>query len=118
MRNLNRTTEKLNRTNQKSKQDLSLMMNVLMKALGMMMMEVIRGSPGDTWLVPKRLYGNSELDDDGDGGDDGNDAEHDGERADVTTDGGNHRETKQDQQDHQEKAKQDPRKTKQDPPKK
>ena len=25
----------------------------------------------DTWLVPKRLYGNSELDDDGDGGDDG-----------------------------------------------
>ena len=41
MRNLNRTTEKLNRTNQKSKQDLSLMMNVLMKALGMMMMEVM-----------------------------------------------------------------------------
>ena len=39
----------------------------------------------DTWLVPKRLYGNSELDDDGDGGDDGNDAEHDGERADVKT---------------------------------
>ena len=35
------TTEKLNRTNQKSKQDLSLMMNVLMKALGMMMMEVM-----------------------------------------------------------------------------
>ena len=28
-------------TNQKSKQDLALMMNVLMKALGMMMMEVM-----------------------------------------------------------------------------
>ena len=40
-RNLNKTTEKLNRANQKSKQDLSLMMNVLMKALGMMMMEVM-----------------------------------------------------------------------------
>ena len=35
------TAEKLNRTNQKSKQDLSLMMNALMKALGMMMMEVM-----------------------------------------------------------------------------
>ena len=33
------------------------------------------------------------------------DAEHDGERADVTTDGGNHRETKQDHQDHHEKTK-------------
>ena len=28
-------------TNQKSKQDLALMMNVLMKALGMMMMEAM-----------------------------------------------------------------------------
>ena len=28
-------------TNQKGKQDLALMMNVLMKALGMMMMEVM-----------------------------------------------------------------------------
>ena len=35
------TTEKLNRTNQTSKQDLPLMMNGLMKALGMMMMEVM-----------------------------------------------------------------------------
>ena len=26
----------------------------------------------DTWLVPKRLYGNSELGDDGDDGDDAN----------------------------------------------
>ena len=33
--------KKLNRTNQTRKQDLSLMMNVLMKALGMMMMEVM-----------------------------------------------------------------------------
>ena len=33
-RNLNRATEKLNRTNQKNKQDLSVMMNGLMKALG------------------------------------------------------------------------------------
>ena len=59
----------------------------------------------DTWLVPKRLYGNNELDDDGDGGDDRDDAERAcdktddgdggddrddaeraGERADVTTD--------------------------------
>ena len=84
------------------------------------MAQVFDGAPQmlDTWLVLKRLYGNSELDDDGDGGDDGNDAEHDGERADVTTDGGNHRETKQDHQDHQEKTKQDHRTTKQDHPKK
>ena len=78
-----------------------------------------RGAPQmrDTWLVPKGLYGNSELDDDGDGGDDGDDAEHDGELADVTTDGGNHRETKQDHQDHQEKTKHVHRETKQDHPK-
>ena len=35
--------------------------------------------------MPKRLYGNNELDDDGDGGDDRDDAERAGERAGVTT---------------------------------